>query len=143
MNKVDNFFGLITGVVGGMITSLFGGWSTGIKVLLIIMLIDMLTGITSAIMNKSTKTDSGALNSYVVWKGILKKLTTLLMICMAYQLDLIFGTTIIRDATVIFYIFDEGVSVLENCGRIGIPLPTVITKALDILKEKSESTDIK
>lgn len=139
MNKIENVYGLAAGVLGGFITTVFGGWTQGIQILLIMMLIDMISGITSAVLCKSTKTKTGALNSYITWKGICKKLATLLMVGMAYQLDLALNTTIIRDATVIFFVFNEGTSIIENMGNIGVPLPSVIKKALDLLKEKSDS----
>lgn len=139
---MKNTIGGVVSIFGSTLASLFGGWDTGLKVLLILMVIDMITGITSALMNKSTKTESGALNSYVTWKGIIKKIVTLLIICLAYQLDLALGTSVIRDATVIFFVFNEGTSILENAGHIGIPLPSIIQKALDVLKEKSDNSEI-
>lgn len=138
MNKVDTFSKGILSLLGGCITAVFGGWNQGIQILLIMMLIDMISGIVSALMSKSTKTKTGALNSYITWKGICKKIGTLMMIGVAHQLDLALNTNIIRDSSVIFFIFNEGTSILENMGTIGVPLPAVIKKALDVLKEKSD-----
>lgn len=129
-------------VLGSSIAALFGGWNTGVQVLLILMLVDMITGIISAIMNKSDKTSTGALNSYVTWKGLVKKVVTILIVCLAYQLDLALNTSVIRDAAVIFFIFNEGTSILENAGHIGVPLPAIIQKALDVLKEKSDHSEL-
>lgn len=132
----------IVAVVGGGAAALFGGWDTGIAVLLTLMLIDLITGITAAIMNKSDKTDSGGLHSFITWKGLVRKITTLTLIVVAYNLDKLLGTSVIRDGCVIFFVFNEGTSILENCGRIGIPLPSVIKRALDILHDKSENVEI-
>ena len=139
---MKNTIASIVTVTGSCITSLFGGWTTGVQVLLIMMLLDLITGIVSALMGKSDKSQSGALNSYITWKGLVKKIVTILIVCMAYQLDLALGTSVIRDATIIFFTFNEGTSILENCGHIGVPLPAIVQRALDVLKEKSDHSEL-
>lgn len=66
---------------------------------------------------------------------------TLLFVLIAYRLDLAIGVNYIRDAVVIGFIANELISIVENAGLMGLPLPTVITKAIDILTKKSESED--
>lgn len=132
----------IPSIIAGAIVAAFGGWSTGITVYLIFCLIDIITGTINAFLGKSNKTKSGSFNSFIGWKGLGKKLLTLCLIAMANQLDILLGTTVIRDAAVFFFIFNEGTSILENCGE-WIELPAIIKKALDVLKEKSDNTEVR
>ena len=128
-------------ILAGVIAAAFGGWTTGLTVYLVFCLIDILTGTVNAFLGKSDKTKSGSFNSLIGWKGLAKKILTLCLIAMANQLDILLGTTVIRDAAVFFFIFNEGTSILENCGR-WIELPSIIQKALDVLKDKSDNTEI-
>lgn len=128
------------GVTGSVVASIFGGWDTGLITLLIFMAVDYISGLVVAgVFKKSTKTKTGALESKAGWQGICKKGMTLLFILVAYRLDLIFGTSYIRDAVIIAFITNELISIVENAGLMGIPMPDVITKAIDILQKKSES----
>jgi toxin secretion/phage lysis holin len=127
------------GAVGSVISSAFGGWSTGITTLLICMAVDYLTGLICAgIFKKSKKSKNGGLESRVGWKGLCRKGVVLLIVLVAYRLDLLIGTTYIRDAVIIGFCVNELISITENCGLMGVPLPTPIQKAIDILKSKEE-----
>ena len=124
-------------LIGAAITTLFGGWSTGLKTLIIFMVIDYLTGIiVAAVFKKSPKSEGGALSSKVGWKGLSKKAMTLLFVLIAYRLDVLIGTNYIRDAVVIGYCVNEVLSITENALIMGVPLPKVIKNAIDILIEK-------
>lgn len=142
IEEITEITSAITSVLSAAIVSLFGGWTSGIKVLLIMMGLDIITGITCSLMRKSDKTESGAYSSHVGWKGLVKKVITLILISVAYQLDVVMNTTIIRDSTVIFFIINEVSSILENAGRLGVKYPAVIQKALDVLNKKSEDSAI-
>ena len=131
----------LTGMVGSAITTLLGGWNSGLVTLLIFMLIDYITGLLVAgVFKNSTKTETGALESKAGWKGICRKGTTLLIILVAYRLDLAIGTNYIRDMVVIAFIVNEALSILENAGLMGIPLPSILTKSIDVLKKKAEES---
>lgn len=130
------------GVIGGFIASLFGGWDAALITLLLFMGIDYISGlIVAGVFHNSKKTESGTLESRVGWKGLCRKGMTLLFVLIAYRLDLAIGVNYIRDAVVIGFIANELISIVENAGLMGLPLPTVITKAIDILTKKSESED--
>lgn len=130
------------GLIGSSIASLFGGWSTGMTTLMIFMAIDYIGGIIVAgVFHSSNKTDTGALESVAGWKGICRKGMSLLIVLIAYRLDLIIGTSYIRDAVIIGFITNELISIIENAGLMGIPLPAVLTRAIDILQKKSEVED--
>lgn len=126
------------GVIGSVIASLFGGWDNGLITLLIFMAIDYISGLVVAgVFHKSKKSQTGTLESKAGWKGLCRKCMTLLFVLIAHQLDVVIGSNYIRDAVVIAFIANETISIVENAGLMGVPLPAVITKAIDILTSKS------
>ena len=130
----------IWGLIGSAIASLFGGWDAGLTTLLIFMAIDYVSGLVVAgVFHTSNKTNTGSLESRAGWKGLCRKCMTLLFVLVAYRLDLVIGTNYIRDAVIIAFIANETISLVENAGLMGLPLPAVITKAVDVLQKKSES----
>lgn len=128
------------GVIGSIITTCIGGWSSSLTTLSIFMILDYITGlIVALVFVNSTKTESGGLSSKVCLKGLLKKIGMLILIAVAYRVDLVLGIDYLRDAVVIAFIVNELISLLENAALMGIPIPTVLTKAIDVLKEKEDS----
>lgn len=129
---------IFTGMLGAIIAAL-GGWSTNISTLLIFMLIDLMTGgvILPIIFHKSKKSKNGKLESKAFAKGLCRKGMYLAVIWIAYRLDLTIGVHYIRDTVIIAFIANELISITENAGLMGIPLPAVITNAIDILTKKS------
>lgn len=139
---MKQFVCTVIGAVGSGIAALFGGWDTGLVSLLIFMGLDYVSGLVVAgVFHKSNKTDTGSLESKAGWKGLCRKCMTLVFVLVAYRLDLIIGTNYIRDAVIIAFIANELISLVENAGLMGVPLPAVITKAIDILQKKSESEE--
>ena len=129
----------IWGLIGSAIASFFGGWDAGLATLLIFMTIDYVSGlIVAGVFHTSNKTNSGSLESRAGWKGLCRKCMTLLFVLVAYRLDLVIGTNYIRDAVIIAFIANETISLVENAGLMGIPLPAVIIKAIDVLQKKTE-----
>ncbi len=127
------------GVVGSFFANLFGGWNTGMITLIIFMVIDYVSGLVVAgVFHNSKKTESGTLESRTGWKGLCRKCMVLLFVLIAYRLDLLIGTNYIRDAVIIGFCTNEAISIVENAGLMGIPLPAVITKAIDLLTKKSK-----
>lgn len=125
------------GVVGGFIAMVFGGWSDALATLMIFMGVDYVTGlIVAGIFKKSKKSESGALESRAGFKGLCRKGVVLLIVLVAVRLDIIMHTTYIRDAVVIAFVANEGISIIENAGLMGVPIPSVVKKAIDVLKEK-------
>ena len=132
----------IWGLIGSAIASLFGGWDAGLATLLIFMAIDYMSGlIVAGVFHTSNKTDTGALESRAGFKGLCRKGMTLLFVLVAYRLDLVIGTNYIRDAVIIAFTANETISLVENAGLMGLPLPAVITKAIDVLQKKVEVED--
>ena len=132
------------GVVGSTIASFFGGFDAALITLLIFMGVDYARGlIVAGVFHKSEKTENGALESRAGWKGLCRKGVSLLVVLVACRLDMIMGSNFIRDATVIAFIANETISIIENAGLMGVPIPSVITKAIEVLKKKSEREDKK
>ena len=103
------------------------------------MAIDYVSGLVVAgIFHNSKKTSSGALESKAGWKGLCKKGMTLLFVLIAYRLDLAIGTSYIRDAVIIGFMANELISIVENAGLMGLPLPAIINKAIDVLQNKGK-----
>ena len=110
-----------------------------LQTLIIFMTIDYVTGLMVAgIFNKSTKTKNGALESVAGWKGLCRKGVALLIVLIACRLDLLTGANLIRDAVVIAYCTNEAISIIENAGLMGVPIPTKLTKAIEALKSKED-----
>lgn len=126
----------IIGIVGSAIASAFGGWTTGLTTLVIFMAIDYITGlIVAGVFHKSTKTETGTLESRAGFKGLCRKGVMLLVVLVAYRLDLAVGTTYIKDAVIIAFIANETISIIENAGLMGVHIPDTIKNAIDILQK--------
>lgn len=141
MDKYNTGMAVIGGA-GSALAAAFGGWDSGLSCLLAAMAIDYATGlIVAGVFHNSPKSINGSLESRAGWKGLFRKGGTLLVLLLAVQLDTVLGTTIIRDGVVIAYIANEVISITENLGLMGVPIPAVIKKAIDILKEKEEKNN--
>jgi len=131
------------GAFGAFVAQAFGGWSGAMTTLVICMIIDYATGlIVAGVFHKSRKTEDGTLESRAGWKGLVRKGISLLVVLIAARLDLLLGTTIIRDTVIIGFIANEIISITENAGLIGIPIPKVVVNAIHVLKdEESRGAD--
>lgn len=130
------------GIVGSAVANFFGGWSTDLTTLLIFMGIDYLTGlIVAGIFKKSKKSKNGGLESKIGFKGLAKKVMMLLFVLIGFRLDLLFGSDYVRTAIVIAFIVNEIISITENAGLMGVPIPKPIMNAIDILKSKEDEDD--
>ncbi len=129
----------ITGVVGAWIAALLGGWNSALGTLIIFMAADYITGLLVAgVFHKSGKTENGALDSHIGWKGLCKKGVVLLFVLIAHRLDIVIGADYIRNTVIIGFIANELISIVENAGLMGIPLPVPIKKAIEILQSKED-----
>jgi toxin secretion/phage lysis holin len=133
----------VLGVAGSIIANLLGGWDMALQTLVLFMGIDYITGLVVAgVFNKSKKTETGKLESLAGWKGLCKKGGTLLIVLVAAQLDKVSGTQVIRNAAIIAYIVNETLSITENAGLMGIPIPSIIQKALSVLNQRAENEEV-
>ncbi len=132
-----------TGFAGAAVAALFGGWDAAMTTLLIFMGLDIVTGlIVAAVFKKSKKTSGGKLSSKECFKGLCRKFAILVYVLIAYRLDLMMGIDYIKDFTVIFFCVNEALSIVENSSLMGIPLPPVVQKALEILNNKATEKDV-
>ena len=129
-----------TGAIGAGVAWLFGGWTMALTTLLIFMGIDYITGvIVAGVFHKSGKSTSGSLSSIAGAKGLAKKGMILLFVLIAYRLDVQLSTTYIKDAVCIAFMANELLSILENAGLMGVPIPAVLVKAIEVLKGHTDS----
>lgn len=139
MNEFKTVFCTVVGLIGGVVAAAFGGWNAAMMTLIALMAVDYLTGLMVAgIFHKSPKSESGALESKAGWKGLCRKGVTLLVVLVAAQLDRAIGTQFIRDAAVIGYIANETLSIIENAGLMGVPVPNAVKKGIELLKKKED-----
>ena len=111
---------------------LVGGIDIAMKSLLIVIVIDYITGVISAIYNKK-------LNSTIGLKGILKKFSYLIIVSLSVILDRIVGDTgAIRTIVIYFFVANDGISIVENIGKMGVPLPKKLTEVLEQLRNKGD-----
>ena len=129
----------LIGLIGGVISAAFGGWDYALATLVIAMAVDYFSGLVVAgIFHASKKSKNGALESSVGFKGLFRKGMVLLIVLIAYRMDLVIGVTYIRNTVIIGFIANECISIIENAGLMGIELPPALEKAIDILTEKSK-----
>ena len=125
------------GVVGAAASWAFGGWDAAMAALMICMAVDYLSGsIVALVFHKSNKSETGAYNSSYGLKGLCKKGLMLLFVLVAVQIDRILGTSYVRDAVCIGFCTNEILSIIENLGLAGIPMPQAVLKALEQLQKK-------
>lgn len=130
----------VVGTIGGGIAALFGGWTSAMTTLIIFMVVDYITGlIVAGVFKKSGKSKSGALESRAGFKGLCRKGMILLILLVACRLDIALGTAYIKDCVCIAFIANETLSIIENAGLMGVPVPEIITKAIDALKNEDKN----
>lgn len=127
------------GCIGSLVVQAFGGWNSGIVTLLAFMAVDYISGlIVAAVFHASEKTESGGLESRAGWKGLCRKGMTLCIVLIAHRLDIALGTSVVRDAVIIAYICNEAISITENAGLMGVPIPERLIDAVDVLQGKGK-----
>lgn len=127
----------ILGVLGSAVCWIFGGWDTAIVALLVCISVDYVSGsLVALVFHKSNKTESGSYNSAYGLKGLCKKGLMLLFVLVAVQTDRILGSDYVRDAVCIGFCANEILSIIENLGLAGIPMPEAVIKALEQLQKK-------
>ena len=131
----------VIGVIGGFFAALVGGWDSALITLIIFMGVDFVTGFVTAAMGKSKHSNTGHLSSKAGWVGLAKKFCVVLMVVVAVRIDILLGTTYIRDATCIGFCVNELLSIVENASLMGIPFPDAVKKAIDVLQRKAGRTD--
>jgi toxin secretion/phage lysis holin len=134
----------IVAVLGGWIANALGGWDMAATTLFFFMAVDYITGIIVAgVFHKSKKTNTGSLKSLVGFKGLCRKFNQLFLVAVGYRMDLLLETNYIREAIALGFIANEALSIIENAGLMGIPLPPVLIKMVDVLSERANADTVK
>ena len=129
-----NWFCAIIGVIGGFLTHLLGEYDMIFEALIVLMICDYITGLLVAgVFKKSHKTKSGGLNSNVGFKGLCRKIMMLMFVVVAHYIDIIMGIDYVRSAVIIGFCANECISLVENAGIMGLPLPNAIINAIELL----------
>jgi len=127
----------IIGIAGAFVSAALGGWDTALQTLIILMAADYASGITlAAVFKKSKHSPNGTLSSSCSWRGLVKKGMQLTLVLIGYRLDVMLGTDFVRMAVIIAFISSEMISLTENAGLMGIPIPPALCKALEVLNNK-------
>jgi toxin secretion/phage lysis holin len=116
-------------LVGGLLVGLMGGWDVALQVLVLFVVLDYITGVAAAFVQKK-------LDSSVGFCGILKKVGIFVVVALGASLDSLTGQAVMRSLVIFFYIANEGLSVLENLGRAGVAIPVPLKDALERLRDK-------
>lgn len=125
-------------VLGSAVAKALGGWDNALQTLIIFMAIDYITGVlVAAVWRRSNKSESGALESRAGFKGLIRKSTMLLVVWVSVQLDLILNMQdFSRTAIILFFCGNEGLSIVENLGVMGLPLPDFVKEKFEQLRSK-------
>jgi toxin secretion/phage lysis holin len=132
MERLDVVFKTVAAAFGASVGFFFGGWSESLTLLVSLVGIDYLTGFLASAVE-------GRLSSRVGFRGIPKKIMIFVMVAVGHLVDTAIGTNhMFRDAAIFFYCANELVSILENAGRMGLPVPERLRQTIDVLRGRSE-----
>ena len=130
----------ILAAVAGAICGLFGEWNTMLTILVVAMTTDYISGWIVAWCGKSPKTENGGLSSKIGFIGIAKKAFIMILVLLATLLDRVIGgdTAVFQSSLVLYYIANEGLSILENAALLGVRFPAKLKKALETMREQED-----
>ena len=132
MERLEVIYKTGAAAVGAVVGYLFGGWSELLGILLAFVVMDYVTGVLAA-------SKEGTLRSAVGFKRIPKKVMIFVLVAVGHLIDRAVGTNgLFRDATIFFYLANELLSIVENAGRMGLPVPEQIQQAVEVLRGKSK-----
>lgn len=134
--QTERVWGTITGVVGVVSSCLFGAWNNVLEALIVAMLIDYASGVLAAYVNPNL-----ALNSQRGFRGICKKIMILLLVCLAHFIDSATGQAVICTAVTCFFLGNEGLSIIENAAKMGLPVPEKLKAALEQLATEKKDKE--
>ena len=140
--KWDDVVKWMAGIAGAL-AGLLGEWNVLLTILAIMMVLDYVTGLIVAWRGKSPKTEGGGVSSSVGFDGLIKKAFIMVVVLIATLLDTAIGnaTRVFQLAATMYYIANEGISVLENTAIMGVKYPRFIMKALEAMREKNDNPD--
>lgn len=129
---MENVFKITVAASGTIATYLFGGWSALLSILVAFVIFDYISGIMASAYE-------GKLSSKIGFRCIPKKIMIFLFVAIGHLIDqTLGGDPLFREAIIFFYLANELLSIIENSGRIGVPVPNVIMRAVEVLKGKGD-----
>jgi len=131
-SNVGALFCFTFAVIGTWLSNLYGGWNASLSVLLWLVVGDYLTGLLASML------DGSGLSSKVGYKGIARKVMILFMVLVAHKLDVALDVRVVMNMVIYFYVSNELISVIENMGRMGVPVPKQLVNIIYILKGRGE-----
>lgn len=135
----SNILCAIVGAIGGAVAHFFGEYDMIFEALIVLMVCDYVSGlIVAGVFKKSNKTKNGGLNSKAGFKGLCRKIMTLVFVVVAHYIDVVLGIDYVRNAVIIGFCANECLSIVENAGIMGLPLPAAVINGVELLKAKSE-----
>lgn len=139
MENVKNMILAAVATVVTIVGNKLGGWDVSLKVLVAMMGADYITGVmVAAFWRRSNKSTTGALDSRAGFRGLCRKAVVFVLVFVSYRLDRALGISYVRTAVCWFFVANEGLSLLENVGLMGVPYPKFLKNALEALKDKAD-----
>ena len=132
-------YGIVSGAaaIGTVVSAALGGWDHGLQTLIMFMAVDYVSGLVVAgIFKQSVKSECGGLSSKCGFKGIMRKGMQLAIVLVAHRIDLVIDVNFVRTAVIIALITNELISIIENAGLMGVPVPEKLKKAVDVLNAR-------
>ena len=134
----------IVGVIGSSVMAFVDKGGAALETLVIFMIIDYITGISVAVFwRRSGKTKRGLLKSEAGWRGLCKKGMILGFVLIGNRLDILLDTNYVMNTICIGYAMNELISIMENAGLMGIPLPAVVQGIIEVLSDEDSQKKIK
>lgn len=135
--QLEQIYRFLCAIAGGVASYLWGGWSLALETLLVFVVIDYATGVIAGARH-------GELSSKKGFKGILFKVSIFAVVAVAHKVDQMLGDGhFFRDSTITFYILNEALSIIENVGKIGVPIPDEVKRAIEVLRGKQKEKENK
>lgn len=132
MDKLFNAISIYFGIAGGILAAIFGNWDKLLGALVVVMALDYVTGVVKAIYTKK-------LSSEIGYKGILKKISILIIVALANIIQVVTGqAAAVRSIVIMFYIANESISILENTAAVSTKIPDSFKKILFQLRDKND-----
>jgi len=119
-------------VIGALVSYFFGGWTPLLGLFFFVIVLDYMSGLGAAVISGQ------GLSSSIGFKGLIKKFAIVAVVALSHQLDLVLGTSVILYGSIYFFICNELISIVENYGRMGLPLPPQLKRIIHVLKQKGE-----
>lgn len=136
LTSLGNELKMLFSFIGSLIICSLGGWNKSLLTLTFFIAVELLIGLLKGFCGKSEKSENGGISSKVMRQGFIKKFLIYVYVAIGHFLDGYIGIDFCRESICIYFIINELISITENIGILGVPIPTIVNKCIDILKDK-------